>query len=398
MAQSLRPLLVATAYPPSLGGAQLHAHQLVTALDRAGHRPAVATIWRRSRSDWLRGTTVAADVGPRTSERLDGVDVHQLGITSRARGAVVAGAFYPALLTGLADTAVRRLASGLFEASLEEVIEQVRPDVVHLSRIGRVHPYLAAVAAARRRGLPIVLTPNHHEGWVRRRDRWWWDLYRQADAVLALTNAEVGMLEAGGVDRARIHRTSVGVVGAPVASQPGGGPTVAFVGQAHPYKGIDVLAAAWPRVRAAVPEARLEVVGPWPRGGRRLRGRLAALPGVVVHGPVSDDDKWAALARADVLAVPSSGESLGGVYLEAWAAGAVPVGADIPPVAELLDGAGRVTPRTPDALADIVVELLSDARLRAALVAAGRERLARDHAWERIAANTVEVYRQVVAA
>lgn len=401
MAGPVRPLLVSTAYPPSLGGAQLHAHQLMQALARAGHDPHVATVWSRSRSDWLRGTTVRAPMGPVTRTTMDGIDVHRLAIDSRRRAVAVAGAFYPALLTGVGEQTMRRAATALFRDALEQVVAETTPDVMMLTRIGRAHLYGAAVAAARAAGLGVVLTPNHHAGWTRRRDRWWWDLYRQADAVLALSDAEVDLLVAGGVAPDRIHRTTVGIVGSPqvpARSDPEPSwPTVAFLGQAHPYKGIDLLAAAWPSVRAAVPDARLEIMGPWHRGQQRLHDRLAAMPGVTVHGPVDEATKWRVLADARVLAVPSQGESLGGVYLEAWAAGAVPVGADIAPVRELLAGAGRVVPRDPQPLADTLLELLHDQALCQQLVRVGRDRLAVDHDWDRIAAVTADVLSTVRA-
>lgn len=387
---------MSTAYPPSVGGAQLHAHQLAHALARAGHDPHVATVWRESRTDWLRGTTVAMPP-PAAVDLVDGVPVHQLGGAPRGRGAVAAAAFYPALLTGVAATPVRGLAAGLFAPSVAAVLREVRPEVVHLTRIGRVHPYLAALEAAREAGLPVVLTPNHHAGWVRRRDRWWWWLYRRVDAVLALTDVEVDLLAAGGVDPARIHRTSVGIVGRPTPGARGDGHRVVFLGQAHPYKGIDLLADAWAEVRDAVPDATLEVLGPWHRGQRRLRDRMEGMPGVVVHGAVDEATKWRVLGGADVLAVPSAGESLGGVYLEAWAAGAVPVGADIPPVRELLTGAGRVVPRRAGALARTLVELLEAPDERRRLVAAGQRQLATDHDWDRIADRTLDVYRTVLS-
>lgn len=386
--------MVSTAYPPSIGGAQLHARELARALQRAGHEVHVATVWRESRSDWLRGTTVRARRGLGEIEVVEGVPVHPLGVDGRARAAAVALGWYPVVLSGVGEERFLHAASGMFATALRQVVDQVKPDVVHASRIGRVHPYLAARSVARRAGVPMVLTPNHHAQWVRRRDRWWWGLYRDADAVLALTDAEVAALVDGGVDPARVHRTTVGIVGTPHTGADDRGPVVTFVGQAHAYKGIDLLATAWPRVQARVPGAHLHVVGPWHRGQRRLREHLASLAGVSVHGQVEDDVKWDLLARTAVLAVPSRAESLGGVYLEAWAAGAVPVGADIPPVRELLEGAGRVVPRDATALADAIVALLTDPAARHAAVTAGRRRLAEVHDWDRIAQVTTAVYAE----
>jgi glycosyltransferase involved in cell wall biosynthesis len=75
-------------------------------------------------------------------------------------------------------------------------------------------------------------------------------------------------------------------------------------GLIRPYKGLDLLAAAWPATHDLVPAARLYVVG---AGGSDVPAldRLRSLPGVVVrHGfvPEEDVDPW--LASADVLVLP----------------------------------------------------------------------------------------------
>lgn len=391
-----RVLLVTTAYPPSMGGAQMHAHQLACALQEEGVTVDVAAIWRTSRTDWLRGTTVRAP-GPAPTTVLDGVSVHQVGVTKRSRRklAPVALAYYGAM------RATRGALTSAYLPRLRELIEHIRPDVVHLTRIGREALYEASLTAAREHELPVVLTPNHHPSWNRRRDGWWWDIYRRVDRLLALTDAERRDLIAGGIAPERVGRTTVGIVGAPSREVVRDAvPRVLFLGQAHAYKGLDLLAEAWPAVRAANPDAVLDVVGPWPvsRGARgRLRAHLERLPGVTVHGAVDEPTKWTHLARAHVLCVPSSAEALGGVYLEAWAAGAVPVGADIPPVRELLEGSGggRVVQLDAGDLARALNQLLGDAHSRAALVEAGRTVLAREHTWSRAAELSLAAYDRI---
>lgn len=328
---------------------------------------------------------------------LDGVPVHQVGLAgaARRRAPIVAASFYPGVLAGgpVGDR-VLDLAAGLYADGVAALLDVVRPDVVHATRIGRVHPVEAFAREAARRAIPFVLTPNHHPSWDRRRDRWWWDLYRRADAVLVLSGAERDALIAGGVEPSRIHRTTVGIVGAPPVTTPEQrGPVVAFLGQAHAYKGLDLLAAAWPDIRGAHPDAHLHVIGPW-HGRPRLRQQLEDTAGVTVHGPVAEPDKWRLLAEARILAVPSAAESLGGVYLEAWAAGAVPVGADIPAVRELLagTGGGRVVERTPAALLATITELLGDAAACLNHVAAGRRALDETYNWDRAAAAARAAY------
>jgi phosphatidylinositol alpha-1,6-mannosyltransferase len=103
-------------------------------------------------------------------------------------------------------------------------------------------------------------------------------------------------------------------------------PAVLMVGRlcrSEDYKGHRELIAAWPRVLARVPEARL-----WVAGDGDLRPDLesaAAAAGVADRvcfwGRVSDDRKQDLLRRCRCLALPSRAEGFGLVYVEAMRVG-----------------------------------------------------------------------------
>jgi glycosyltransferase involved in cell wall biosynthesis len=92
-------------------------------------------------------------------------------------------------------------------------------------------------------------------------------------------------------------------------------PTALFVGVLERYKGIDTLAAAWPRVASALPEARLVVVG---RGSRRP---LIEALGVEHVEELSPEDVAARMNDSWVLLLPSRFEGLGRVVIESFARG-----------------------------------------------------------------------------
>lgn len=108
---------------------------------------------------------------------------------------------------------------------------------------------------------------------------------------------------------------------------PGGrdvpGLRIAFLGRLdEPRKGLDVLVAAWPDVRARWPGASVVVAG---SGSRRLP------PGWTELGPISDEERARLLAWCDVFVAPHRDrESFGLVLLEALSAGATVVAADLP--------------------------------------------------------------------
>ena len=97
-------------------------------------------------------------------------------------------------------------------------------------------------------------------------------------------------------------------------------PTALFVGVLERYKAVDMLAAAWPRVAAEMPDARLVVVGRGPL--RRLVDDL----GVEHHEQLSPSEVAARMDDSWVLVLPSRGEGLPRVVIEAFARGRGVVG------------------------------------------------------------------------
>jgi len=268
------------------------------------------------------------------------------------------------------------------------------PDVVHNVRIGREPLSFASLALARRRGVPFFLTPLHHPRWGSGRYRYYLRLYRQADGVIALTHAERRTLMELGVDERRIHVSGVGPILAPGADgerfrRDHGieGPMVLFLGQKYRYKNIAALLEAAPLVWERLPDTRFVFIGPRTPYSRRLFSpgldrRIVELP------PVDLQVKTDALAACDLLCLPSSQESFGGVFVEAWMMGKPVIGARIPAVSEVIsDGVdGLLTEPSASAIAEKVLALLQDRRAAAAMGRAGHAKAAERFTWEKIAA------------
>ncbi|MGZ4546718.1 MAG: glycosyltransferase [Blastococcus sp.] len=129
---------------------------------------------------------------------------------------------------------------------------------------------------------------------------------------------------------------------------------------------------------------------------------LAELPGlglelgrdVVEVGTVPDADMPAWYRAADALAFPSVKEGFGLAVLEAMSAGSPVVTSDLPVFREYLVS-GRDALLVPvgdvDALADALLTVLTDDRLRAALVPAGHA-VAQRFTWAASARRHLEVY------
>lgn len=180
-------------------------------------------------------------------------------------------------------------------------------------------------------------------------------------------------------------------------------PNILFVGRLDKRKGFKYLLQAFRFIKAAVPAARLLVVGKyeeediepfvWYVQHHELRD---------VHfiGYVPNEELPRYYRTADVCCVPSTGfESFGIVLLEAMASGTPVVASNIPGYREVLtDGQeGRlVPPGNVDELASAAIALLNDPDLRRQMGQAGQA-TAHKYRWETIAQRVLDYYDLLLA-
>jgi len=388
----MRVVLTSTSYPPVIGGAQLHTHRVAVELAKR-HDVNVITQWSTYRTDWLLGTTVRAPASPRDYQ-IEGIRVHQLGlgVAKKVRLAPHVLAYYL-----LQKSSIRHLA--LCQLDQLEALG-LQPEVVHNSRIGREPLSFASLALARRHDVPFFLTPFHHPRWGGWMHRHYLRLYRLADGIIALTETEKRTLVELGVCEDRIHVAGMGPVLAPTGSgerfrQRHGvfGPLVLFLGQKYRYKNIAALLDAAPLVWGRFPEAWFAFLGPRTPYSRRLFRSLRDRR-IIELDSVDLQEKTDALKACDLLCLPSSQESFGAVFLEAWMMGKPVVGARIPAVAEVIsDGNdGLLTEPTAPAIAERIVGLLQDGRFAAAMGRAGKAKAEARFTWNQIAATIERAY------
>lgn len=137
-------------------------------------------------------------------------------------------------------------------------------------------------------------------------------------------------------------------------------------------------------------DLEFEFVGPDEYGGEieRIRARAAELGltcRIHLTGPLSGDDKWAALARADVFLLPAHNENMPNAILEAMAAGLPVVATDVGAVREMLADPDALVPvRDPNALAGKLRDICVDHTARERMGLANRERVAAEYAFAQV--------------
>lgn len=234
----------------------------------------------------------------------------------------------------------------------------------------------------------VHLSRRHWPEWVdiqgRALDRlyaWERDLYSDALHIFTLaTPAARSLIDFYGVPEDR-----VAVVGAgasfdelPEPRREAREPVVIYVGSDWLRKGGDVLVDAFRRVRAAHPEARLQLIG---------TEEPAPEDGIEVLGFVRDRERLADLyARASVFCLPSRFEPYGLAAVEAMAHELPCVVTPGAPAEIVEDGeTGIVVPHEdPVALAGALSRLLEDAPYARRLGTSGRSRVEDHLTWDAV--------------
>jgi len=183
---------------------------------------------------------------------------------------------------------------------------------------------------------------------------------------------------------------------------------IMFVGRIEPLKGIDTFIEAASILRqhhpAEMQNICFTIVGgnPWAENPATEMGRLQALREklhvediVGFVGAKDQNELPAYYAAADIVVMPSHYESFGMVALEAMAMGTPVIASEVGGLAHLVqDGKTgfHIPPRSADALAERLCDLLLNRSLREKLGAQAREH-ALTYDWRLIADRLIDVFQ-----
>ena len=230
---------------------------------------------------------------------------------------------------------------------------------------------------------------------------------RQLDRVMTVSEASRDDLQQEyGIDRARIRVVGIGIDTQVFRPKPEIAREdrllVCTLSADSPIKGFVYLLDALAILRRSYPDLRLRAVGSPGRKTTTQRHleRLGLQEAVEFTGKVEADEIADLYARATMAVVPSLYEGFGLPAGEAMACG-VPVvattGGALPEVVGRDGRAGLlVEPRSGEALAGAIGELLDAPERREAMGEAGKARVAELFTWRRAAQRRVEIYREAI--
>lgn len=411
---SKRILFVVPAYPPCfVGGAQVHAKAIVDFLAKEKNaRVIVLTTQARSPEDfWQRGESrrdslsieenvIRWPIGYLPFHRL------VLGI-SRLFVYAIARMYGPATLTSLWSKLFPWVPGfAQYAANLAKDC-----DVVHVMDISYDAIWCAGHQASLQARKPLIALPLLHLGEPRSAIAIRHLLPHKvkaifdAHAVIVQTQTEKAFWHSLGVDDSRLHIVGAGVN---LGEVTGGDakrfrarwglradiPIVGFLGPFIRDKGVyDLMQAARILWKKGI-DFDLVIAGALQRKDKTLicetRSHLIGL--------LNEEEKKDFLAGIDILAMPSRVESLGLVYLEAWANCKPVIGAYAGGVPDVIaDGVdGILVPfGDPVALSGALQLLLQDRERAMRLGRAGFEKVVKNFTWDKILPRLGAVYEDI---
>ncbi len=373
MLSSVRVLMAVPQYPyPVVGGLERQSHELAKALIGLG----------------VEVQAVSGTIGPGkpSEEWVDGVFVQRISWSP--------------------NKAVRAIVSPL---ALARVIFRRRKsyDVIHLHQFSWFA--ISVIGLARLLGKPVLTKlPNVAAHGLpglaaSRFGAFKVAIFRQSDAVVAMSRQSLRELAAIGFPASRVLATpngiSMSVALAPQARTSTGTALcrVVFVGRLSAEKKLDDLLHTWRRVvTVAARTAMLELwgTGPLDASLRQLTASLGLEDSVVFRGHV--DSVRDRLGTMDMLCLPSSLEGNSNAILEAMAAGLPVVSTRVGGTPMLVGAVGApylVDPGDREGLGAHLLELIGDEKLRRRVGDAMRQRIQDHFEIGRVAATYAEAYR-----
>jgi glycosyltransferase involved in cell wall biosynthesis len=290
-------------------------------------------------------------------------------------------------------------------ASVTRAVRRERPRLLHTHM---VHGDVYGSVAAKALRLPFVSSRHNDDRYLlgpfRHVDRL---LMRGVSRLIPISDSVASFLVRAGLPASRMTTIHYGLDHLPATPSeltPADAgiredqTLVLAIGRLIEQKDHATLLRGFARVHAEHPETQLAILGwgPLESETRALARELGIDAALTLPGRMEPRD-W--LLRADVFAHSSAWEGFGLVLLEAMLAGLPVVATAVSAVPEIVTAETGilVPPGDEQAFGHALGELVSDARLRRRLGAAGRARARAEFSVDRMAARTLGVYERAVA-
>lgn len=291
--------------------------------------------------------------------------------------------------------------------TIRAVMREIRAFSPHVIHYQGFHVWFDFALALWRR-FPLVYTVHdfraHPGDKLTQKTPFWLEMFarRNADQIIVHSQHVEQLLrkELGGGEKI-IHcmpHIQIGGESAPAKFEEDEN-LILFFGRIWEYKGLEYLIRAEPLISARVPEARILIAGQGEDFERYRRMMKNPERFLVDNEYISEQCAAEYFQRASVVVLPYIEASQSGVIPLAYSAGKPVVATDVGGLPEMVEQ-GRtgllVPPRDVPQLADAVVRLLLDRKLRREMGICGKKKIEAECSPELVAQKTIDVYRRAV--
>jgi glycosyltransferase involved in cell wall biosynthesis len=177
------------------------------------------------------------------------------------------------------------------------------------------------------------------------------------------------------------------------------GNLILFFGRIWKYKGLEYLIKAEPLITKEVPDAKIIVAGTG-ENFKNYEKMMVNRDNFIVHNRYIPYKEGAELfQRCSLVALPYIDASQSGVIPTAYGFKRPVVVTNVGSIPEIVDNGITgfiVPPKNPEALAEAIVKLLKDEKLRKQMGENAYKKLKTDLSWDNIAEKTIEVYEKAI--
>ena len=177
------------------------------------------------------------------------------------------------------------------------------------------------------------------------------------------------------------------------------GNLILFFGRIWEYKGLEYLIKAEPMITKEVPDAKIIIAGTG-EDFKKYEEMMANRDNFIVYNYRIPYKEGAELfQRCSIVALPYIDASQSGVVPTAYGFKKPVVATNVGAIPEIVDDKITgfiVPPKNPEALADAIVKLLKDEKLRKEMGENAYKKLKNDMSWDKIAEKTIEVYEKTI--